>query len=283
MKKASVKVTILGIILNAFLFVIKISVGLLSNSLALISDAVNSLTDIIASVAIYFAVKMSNDEADKKHPFGHYRLQPLAAFVVAIFTGIFGFEIFKMAVHSIVHPDIATITWVTISVPIITMAIKGFMYFYFKVEGRRSNSPAISAMAVDAKNDIFVSIIVLSAIVGTWFDVRYLDSAAALIISIFIFKAGYDLAIQNMDYLLGKAPPAKLVSKIKGIVKNVNGIEGINDVRAHYVGSMIHIEIHIEVAKRTTTLRSHAIAKEAGQKVEAIEEVDKAFIHVDPV
>jgi cation diffusion facilitator family transporter len=283
MHKTNLNATIIGLVMNVFLFVIKLIAGLMSNSLALISDAINSLTDIISSVAIFFAVKISNKEADEGHPFGHYRFQPLAAFVVAIFTGIFGFEILKMGIEGFFSKNILIITWITFLVPIITIISKFFMWIYFNIEYKKSKSPAIKAMAIDARNDVFVGLIVFIAIMGSWLNVLYLDNLTAIIISIFIFKSGYDLATENMDYLLGKSAPKEMLTRIKNIVKNVKGVKGFNDVNAHYVENIIHIEIHIEVDKKISTEKSHSISKNVQRNIESLEGISKAFIHVDPV
>ncbi len=283
MTKSNVAVTIWGIILNIFLFIIKLIAGIISGSLALISDALNSLTDIFSSTAVFIAVKVSNKKADESHPFGHYRAQPLAAFTVAIFVAIFGFEIIKMAIESFFHASTPNITIFTIAVPIITIIIKALMSYYFTKIGNRTNSPAIRASGIDSKNDMYASSIVLLSMIGSFYNIRYVDSIAAIIISFFIFKAGWDLAIENMSYLVGKSPPKEYIDKIKKIVKRIKGIKGINDVRAHYVGSTVHIEIHIEVNKNISTKKSHSLGKKVQFAVENQEDIDKAFIHIDPV
>jgi cation diffusion facilitator family transporter len=271
-----------AILLNLFLFLIKFIVGLMSNSLALISDAFNSLTDIVSSVGIYFAVHFSNKKPDKDHPFGHRRLQPLAAFVVAILTGILGFEIIRAAISNFIAPEIVIVTVLTIVVPIITIIVKGGMAFYYLREGKAQNSPALRAIGVDARNDVFISIIVLAAVISSKYKLLYFDSVVAVIISLFIFYSGYLLAVENMDFLIGKSPPKKDIDNIKSLVKKVNGVTGINDVRAHYVGNFIHIEIHIEVDKNISTLEAHKISKDVQKVVEDLDYVDKAFIHIDP-
>jgi cation diffusion facilitator family transporter len=284
-KKQDAKTTIasfFAILINLFLFLIKFIVGLMSNSLALISDAFNSLTDVVSSVVIYFAVHFSNKEPDKEHPFGHHRFQPLAAFAVAIFTGILGFEIIHAAISDFFAPQIVIITALTIIVPLIAVFIKGGMAIYYLRAGRLLNSPALRAIGVDARNDMFISIAVLAAIISSRYNLPYFDSIVAVIISLFIFYSGYLLAVENMNFLIGKSPPNKDINKIKSLVKKVDGVIGINDVRAHYVGNFIHIEIHVEVDKNISTLDAHKISKDVQKVIENLNIVDKAFIHIDP-
>ena len=118
--------------------------------------------------------------------------------------------------------------------------------------------------------------------IGSGIGIYVLDSAAALFISLFIFYSCYRIGIENIDYLMGKAPPLQYIEKIKKTVLKIKGVAGINDVRAHYVGNKIHIEIHIEVGKKLSTERSHGIGKDVQRAVEAFDYVDKAFIHIDP-
>lgn len=283
MHKTNEKLTFIAIGLNTFLFVIKLIVGIISNSLALISDALNSLSDIVSSTAIYFAIQMSNDKADDCHPFGHFRIQPLAGFVVAIFTAILGFEILRTAIKGFFSPKLPIVTIITIIVPIITMVVKFGMFLYYKYLGKKDNSPGFKAISVDALNDVFISIIVLSAVIGAKFNVHYIDSFVAVLISLFIFYAAYNLGMENINYLIGKSPPERDILRIRRIVRKIKGVRGINDIRAHYVGNFVHIEIHIEVDRKISTEKSHMIGKDVQYAVEELDYIDKAFVHIDPV
>src|SRR3989337_4256388 len=127
MKNKGSKATIILIICNTFLFGIKITAGLMSNSLAIISDAVNSFTDIVSSVIIFFAVKTSSKQADEGHPFGHHRAEPIAGLIVAIFDGILGFEIFRTSVFQLVSLHEHNIGIFTILVLLISIGRKFIM------------------------------------------------------------------------------------------------------------------------------------------------------------
>jgi cation diffusion facilitator family transporter len=273
----------LGIAANVFLFIIKITVGLLSGSIALLSDAFNSLTDIIASTFIFFAVRISSKEADHGYPFGYHRIEPLAGFVVSIFTGILGFEIIRAVIANLFNHQKVVMALPAIIVLAVTIVVKSIMAHFFTLEGRKINSPALKATGVDARNDILVSSVALFGVVGTMYGLKFLDEIAALIISCFIFYSGYKLAVENVNYLIGKAPPQEDIDKIVGVVRGIKGVIDINDVRAHYVGNYIHIEIHIEVDKNLSTEKSHAIGKNVQYAVDSLPYVDKTFVHIDPV
>ncbi len=274
------KITIVGIILNSLLFIAKLIVGLLSNSLAVLSDAFNSLTDILSSIGIFIAVKISNKKADEGHPFGHHRAEPIAGLIVAIFAGIVGFEIFRTAIQNLFYHKQTTIGYSAVIVLVFTIIVKLFMSHYFIKQGK--NSPAIKASGVDSRNDVLISSVALLGVISSLYGLVFFDNIAAVIISLVILYSGYKIGIENIDYLMGKCPPKNDIKKIESMANKIKGVKGLNDVRAHYVGNFIHIEIHIEVDKSIPTQRSHRIGKDVQHAVESLDNVDKAFIHVDP-
>ncbi len=274
---------IILIVCNTFLFAIKITAGITSNSLAIISDAINSLTDIIASVIIFFAVKASSKQADEGHPFGHHRAEPIAGLIVAIFAGILGFEIlhtsaFKLAethAHRIGIPAIATL--------LVSIGMKSVMYIYFKKISHKINSPALLASSIDSRNDVYISSTALIGVGCGLFGYAHMDNIAAILISFWIIYSGYKIGVQNIDYLMGKQPEDSIMEEIKKKASAVPGILDIHDVRAHYVGNYIHVEIHISLDQTLTLTQAHDIGKNVQRAVEAIDSIHKAFVHIDPI
>ena len=279
----SEKVSLIGVVLNAVLFVSKITIGLLSNSLSLLSDAVNSLLDIISYIGIYIAVKTSNKKADKGHPFGHHRAEPIAGLIIAVFAGILGFQIATNAIKNIFNPEEVQFGFAAVIVLVIAILVKIGMALYFSKKGKELNRPAIRAAAVDSRNDVLASFVAIIGVVGPFVGFPILDSIASILISIFILYSGYEIGIENINYLMGHAPSDESIERIKKKTLSVKGVKGFNDVNAHYVGSYIHVEVHVEVDKKLSTLKSHDIGKEVQFAVEKLDDVDKAFIHIDPV
>ncbi len=275
-------VTISGIVLNTVLFILKLLGGILSNSIAVLSDAFNSLTDIVASVAIFVAVRMAKKKADACHPFGHHRAEPLAGVIVAIFAAVLGFEILKNAIGNLfADPDI-NFGILAISILAITILTKSVMAMVYFRKGWKLHSPGILAAAVDSRNDILASSIALVGVIASMMGIRYIDSVAAILISCFIFYSAYDLGVRNIDYLMGKAADPQIIRNVKNIVRKIKGVKGTNDIFTHYVGTFLHIEIHIEVGKSTRLDRAHDIGKKVQHAIEAIPAVDRAFVHIDP-
>ncbi|MFQ5442952.1 MAG: cation diffusion facilitator family transporter [Thermodesulfobacteriota bacterium] len=283
MNPIAFRATLINIIGNTALLALKLAAGMLSGSIALISDAINSLNDIVSSVATFICVRISDKKADEGHPFGHSRAEPVAGMIIAILAGILGFEILRESVKRAFTDARPEIGLFALSVPVITIVVKAGMSVYFRRVGKEINSPALKATALDSLMDVFVSGAVLFGVVGVRFGAPLLDPMAGVIISLWIIYTGYSIGMENIDYLMGKAPEPRLMNEIKGKARAVEGVKAINTVRAHYVGNFIHVEIHIEVDKDLSTLDSHAIGEEVERSVGEIKAIEKSFIHVDPV
>jgi len=281
--KRSVRITIIGVVFNTILFSMKLYGWLLSNSLALVSDAINSLLDIFASIAIFLAVQIALRKADADHPFGHHRAEPIAGLIVAILAAILGFEIMKNAFEGFFVGKEMRVNLLILLIVIATMLMKLYLYILFFLEGKKEKSPALLASSVDHRNDILVSFSVLVGNLAAYVGIAILDSIIALCIGGFIVYSGFKIGIENIDFLMGKAPPAEVMEKLKQSALSVEGVKSIHDVRAHYIGDIIQAEIHIEVDKRMRTEESHRIAEIVRGRLEREEIVDYAFIHVDPV
>lgn len=283
MKNLGRNATVIMIICNAFLFAIKITAGLMSNSLAIISDAINSLMDVVSSVIIFFAVKTSSKQADDGHPFGHHRAEPIAGLIVAIFAGILGFEILHTSVFKLMETHEHKIRIHTIAVLLVSIGMKFIMAAYFKKTSRKINSPALLASSIDSRNDVYISTTALVGVICGFYGYPKMDDIAATLISFWIIYSGYKIGVQNIDYLMGRQPDSVIMEKIKESAVSVSGVIGIHDVRAHYVGNYIHVEIHILLDQNLTMTQAHDIGENVQKEVESIECIHKAFVHIDPI
>ncbi|MEJ5352065.1 MAG: cation diffusion facilitator family transporter [Melioribacteraceae bacterium] len=269
--------------INIFLFVIKATVGILSNSIAVISEALNSFTDILVSIGIKVAVKISRDKPDQKHQFGHNAAQPIAAFILSVFAFVVGINIVEESIKRLIEPqNIHAIPEVYV-VLIITIITKIILNRYQIKVSKKFKSPAIKAASVDSINDVLASSIALLGVFGASYNLNYFDSIAGIMVALFIFKSGYEVGRENIDYLMGRSASSEFVEKVKSMTLSIDGVKGINDLRSHYVGNKFHIEIHIEVDKNIPTSISHDIGNQVRFALEKIEEVQKVFVHIDPV
>lgn len=276
--------TYIALALNCFLFVIKLVFGIISNSIALISEAVNSFTDIISSIAIILGVRISTIEPDEHHHFGHHAAQPLSTFIVAVIAGVLGLNIIQESIKRIINPpEKIAIDIYVISVLIITIITKLIMNFYQIYISKKYDSSAVKAQSIDSINDVLASSVALIGILLAKSGYKVFDSIAGILVAFFIIRSGYDIARENIDYLMGKAADPEIIKSLVEQALKIEGVKGINDIRSYYVGSKYHIEIHIEVDKEISTLVSHQIGKDVQHQLESNYKVGKAFIHIDPV
>jgi cation diffusion facilitator family transporter len=283
MSKKLEEASSLSLAANIFLFLIKIIVGVISNSIAVISEALNSLTDIVSSLAIMYSVKVSLKKPDEDHQFGHAAAQPLAAFIIALFAAILAINLIEEAIRRIISPNEVNINIAVYLVLLITIIIKLLLTKYQSKIGKEHRSPALRASAVDSLNDVLASSIAIIGIIGVQFGFVILDSIAGILIAFFIAKSGYEIARENIDYLMGRAADEHLIIEIANKALRIKGVEGLNELKTYYVGDKFHVEIHIDVDKSLNTKESHDIGKQVQAEILKLEDINKVFVHIDPV
>ena len=283
MAKLLKRATYLSLITDIFLFIIKAVVGIFSNSIAVISDAINSLNDIISSAAIMYSVRVSLKNPDEEHQFGHNAAQPIAVFLIALFAGIVGIEVIKASIERILNPYVTHITPEVYVVLGLTIIIKLILTRYQSRVGKEYKSPGLKASAVDSLNDVLASSLSIIGVIGVQLGLRYIDGIAGILIALFIFRSGYKIAKENIDYLMGKAADEDFILEIANKALKVDGVRGINELKSHYVGNKFHIEIHIDVNKDVSTEESHDIGVKVRQEILRLADINKVFVHIDPV
>ena len=271
--------TRIGIALSVILVGLKFWASILSKSTALLSDALNSLLDVFSYSAIHISVSLQDKKADRNHPFGHRRAEPIAGFVIAIFAAILGATIIKDAFLGIFEEHAVIRNIIAICAMIFCIVSKLVIAIFYKITAKKHRSPALEASFVDSRNDVFASLVaLLGMLVG-----GYWDHIAGLLIGVWIIYSGWSLGYKNLHYLMGHVPPADVVQSIEKEALQVLGVKGINDVRAHYVGDVVHVELHIEVDERLNIREAHEIGITVRDRIEALSSIQKAFIHIDPI
>jgi cation diffusion facilitator family transporter len=273
----------MGIVGNAILFCVKILVGIAFNSIAIISDSINSLTDIVASTIVFVSVRSSYRAPDAGHPFGHSRAQPIAGLVVAIFTGIVGFEIISQSVARLFSGAQIQKGLQPIYMLVFVMAIKAGLFAFTRLTALRSGSTALMASAMDHRNDVLISAAVIAGVAASNLGLPVFDPIVAIAVGVWIIYAGFRIGRDNMKFLMGEAPPPELMQRILARASAVRGVQGTNDVSAHYVGTSVEIEVHIDVDNQLSLIEAHEIAVEVQREIESMDEVSRAFIHIDPL
>jgi len=276
------KATWLAIIGNSILFIGKLIVGISYNSISIISDAVNSFTDIIASLIVHISVLVSYRAPDKEHQFGHQRAQPIAGLIVAIFIGIVGFEIISASVRRLISGGSIRFGFLPALVLLGVIVTKFSMFIYTRNIWKKTHSTALKANIVDHRNDVIISTAVLLGVLFSNLGYPILDPIVAIIMGFYIIKAGFEVGLENIRFLMGQAPSEKLFKKIEGQAISIKGVIGVNDVSAHYVGTSVEAEVHIYVNNKMKLELAHDISHKVQRKIEKLSEISRAFVHIDP-
>jgi len=227
-------------------------------------------------------VKKSSKEPDDSHPFGHARAEPIGALIVSVIAMLLGVEIVKESILLLFIPDLIVLNFWVYVVVISTIVLKLSMFLVYSNFSKIHRNPSIRAISQDAINDVLVTSFVLVGFILYSNGIRFVDSLLGVLIGIWIIWNGLKIGLENIDYLMGKKPDDKILSEIISVAKSVKGVRGTNDIFAHYIGTSIHVEIHIEVDKKMSLERAHMIGNKVKMKVQSIPDIDRAFVHIDP-
>ena len=275
--------SMVGIFCNVLLFGAKLLIGLLINSISVMADAFNNLSDAASSIIGFIGVKMAEKPADDDHPFGHGRIEYIAAFIVAFIVIQVGFSLFKTSLNKILNPESMSFKWISIVILSLSVAVKLWLSLFNRTLGKRINSKVMLATAADAMGDVVTtSATMLSIAVFGIFGVN-IDGIVGIAVSVVVMIAGVNIAKDTLAPLIGEAIDPQLYEQISNFVESFEGILGTHDLIVHNYGpSKSMASIHAEVPNDVNVERSHEV-------IDQIEhEAARRFglllvIHMDPV
>ncbi|MBS6203362.1 MAG: cation transporter [Firmicutes bacterium] len=272
-----------GILLNFLLFAAKALAGLLSHSIAITADAFNNLSDAGSSVITLIGFRLSGQEADSDHPYGHGRIEYLSGLVVAAIILLMGVELIKSSFSKILHPELPDFSPVIVFILTLSILVKLYMYMYNHRISVRIDSAAMKATAADSLNDCIATAAVLaSSLIGHFTGVS-IDGWCGLIVGIFILRAGIEAAKDTIDPLLGKAPDPAFVEHIRSIVLSHPEVLDVHDLLVHDYGpGRMMISLHAEVPAEGDFLKLHDIIDNIERELQTTLSCS-AVIHMDPV
>lgn len=275
--------SVVGICCNVLLFGSKLFIGMLINSISVMADAFNNLSDAASSIVGFVGVKMAGKPADEDHPFGHGRMEYIAAFIVAFLVIQVGFSFLKTSIEKIIHPEELTFKAVSVAILLLSVCIKLWMAFFNNTLGKRIQSTVMKATAADSLGDVVTtSATILSILVyGIWG--LNIDGIIGLVVSVIVMWAGVKIAKDTLAPLIGEPIDPKLYDEITEFVESYDGILGSHDLIVHNYGpSRSMASIHAEVPNDVNIDVSHeiidAIEREAVRKFGIF-----LVIHMDPV
>ncbi len=275
--------SVVGIFCNFLLFTAKLLTGLLINSISVMADAFNNLSDAASSIIGFIGVKMAGKPADEEHPFGHGRVEYIAAFIVAFIVIQVGFSLFKTSIDKILHPQEMSFHAVSVIILILSVLVKLWMAFFNRTLGNRIQSAVMKATAADSMGDVITTSSTILSVVIYGICGLNIDGIVGVIVSVIVMWAGIRIAKDTLTPLIGEPIDPKLYQEITDFVEDYEGIVGSHDLIVHNYGPTRSMaSIHAEVPNDVNVEVSHEI-------IDRIErEALKKFgiflvIHMDPV
>lgn len=289
-EKRIYKVTIAGSVVNILLVIFKFVAGFVGKSSAMVADAIHSLSDLLTDFIILVFVKKASKPIDHTHEYGHGKFETLATLIIGVILIIVGLGIMISGVEDCIkffqgergdRPRM-----IALIAAVLSIVLKEGAYRYTLAEGNKINSPILIANAWHHRSDAFSSIATLIGVAGSMFlgkNGLILDPLAAILVSFYICKSGYDVIKPSIDELLEKSLPVETEKEIREIFKSVKGVEGIHNLKTRKIGNRIAIETHAEMdgklsleeAHRIATIAEKEIKKKYGQKTHV-------GIHMEP-
>ncbi len=272
--KAIYKVTLIGSVVNAVLIVIKFVAGFLGRSSALVADAVHSLTDFVTDIVVLIFVRISGKPRDREHSYGHGKFETLATLIIGVFLAGAGIGLFieglKKVISSLHGEVLPEPTWLAFIVAIASIVAKEILFRYTIKVGREVKSEAVIANAWHHRSDAISSLGTMVGIGGAMFfgeKWRILDPLAAVLVSVFIVKAGYDIIKPAIYELLEGSLPRDQEKQITDLIASVDGVKGYHNLHTRKIGNDIAIDVHVKMDGRLPLVEAHEIASRVERKI----------------
>lgn len=282
----AVRVSVVTILGNALLSVFKFLAGIFGHSSAMISDAIHSFSDVLSTLIVIIGVKLANKKEDNEHPYGHERMECVAALILAIMLGITGAGIGISACKMIMYQNVETMqipSVFALSAAIISILVKEGMFWYTKIAADKINSGALRADAWHHRSDAFSSIGSLIGIAGAQMGYPILDPLASIIICVFILKVAFDIFKDSINKMVDHSCDESFELQVKNIILEDTNVKRIDDLKTRIFGNRIYIDVEIAVDSQITVLASHEIANKVHDKIEKeIPLVKHCMVHVNP-
>lgn len=285
-EKIANRVSFITIVGNVLLSVIKLLAGIIAHSNAMISDAIHSASDVFSTIIVIIGIKLSARKPDKEHPYGHERMECVAAIVLSIVLFITGLGIGSTAVKNITSGSYNTLQIpgiLALAAAILSIVCKEGMYWYTRYNARKIDSSALMADAWHHRSDAFSSIGALVGIAGARLGFPVMDSVASLVIFVFIVKAAYDIFKDAIDKMVDHSCDDKTEKEIRDCVMGNKDVLGIDLLQTRIFGNKIYVDVEIRANASYTLKEAHEIAESVHNDIEKnFPKVKHIMVHVNP-
>ena len=285
-QKVANRVSLVTIIGNVLLSLLKLAAGIIAHSSAMISDAIHSASDVFSTFVVILGIHLASKEPDKDHPYGHERLECVAAIVLAIILFITGLGIGVQALENILqgnYMDLQIPGLLALIAAMVSIAGKEAMYWYTRYYARRIDSGALMADAWHHRSDAFSSVGALVGIAGARLGFPVMDSIASLVIFVFIVKAAFDIFKDAMNKMVDHSCDDTTEEEIRDCVMKNENVMGIDLLQTRIFGNKIYVDVEIRVDGSYTLQAAHHIAETVHDEIERnFPKVKHIMVHVNP-
>lgn len=272
-----------GIFWNIILFISKLVVGTIFNSVSITADAFNNLSDAGSSIISLASFVFSSKPADEDHPFGHERLEYIFSMIVAFIIMYFGLQLMMSSVDQIFNPGDVEFNIAMIIVLVFSILVKIYMYLYNNKYSKLLKSTVMHGAAVDSFSDVAATSVVLIGTVIAYFTGIQLDGYLGIVVALFVMKSGYEIVSDTLNKLIGEAPDPDFTKNIIQKILTYNGVLGVHDLVVHTYGpGKTFVTVHVEVSCKVDILKSHDMIDNIEKDFATHEQIN-LVIHMDPV
>ena len=285
-KKVANKVSFITIVQNVLLSVFKLFAGIFAHSNAMISDAIHSASDVFSTIIVIIGVKLASKESDKEHPYGHERLECVAAIVLSIVLLYTGIKIGSQAVKDIIggnYQNLQKPGMLALVAAVVSIVTKEIMYWYTRHYAKKIDSSALMADAWHHRSDALSSVGALVGIGGAMMGFPVMDSIASIVIFVFIAKAAYDIFKDAMDKMVDHSCDDETEKAMRDFVLAQNEVLSVDLLHTRIFGNKIYVDVEIGVNGSYTLRQAHEIAEEVHEGIEKnFPKVKHVMVHVNP-
>ncbi len=275
--------SMVGVVINILLFITKFTIGSLTHSIAITSDAFNNLSDFASSIITMFGYKMASKPADQDHPFGHGRMEYLISLVVASMILLVGFEFLQTSIEKIRNPQQVIYSTVALISLLCSILLKAWLFMFNSKLGKRINSSVMKATAKDSLSDVVITTLTAIALILAKYTTLAIDGWAGILVSVFIMNAGFQIIKETVDTLLGQSADQETIQSIRDVLQSSAIVMDVHDVIVHNYGpGRLMASAHVEVEARGEMLAYH-------QEIDKLERAIRdslninIVLHMDPI
>ena len=282
--KLKARVTYVGALVNIFLVVIKVGVGILGQSAALIADGIHSLSDLVSDIFVIIAIKLGSREADYDHPYGHRRFETMATVLLGTGLVIVAAGIAWGAIERLMDPPKL---WIpdqdTMGIALVSILANEWLFHYTRRVGELTRSKLLLANAWHHRSDAFSSVVVLFGIAAVFMGYPFADAVAAVVVALMIAKMGVSLVLESINELVDSSLPEEYVREIRRVITQTSGVYSIHLLRTRRMGEDAYIDAHIVVDPRISVSEGHMIGDRVRDNLKTeFDDVVDVLVHIDP-